>query len=141
MEEVMFFRKDDHPNFDVSLNELDLQRAQLLNIIHQHHGEKVFNNYKKQMEDIVDDLFAAIRNMYKQIYVLHSGNYETYDVEIPSQEDMDARIKSVLNLSGNKDSAVQLTNAIEKQYVNTKKYLQDLLPEIVRESQKPTSID
>jgi hypothetical protein len=137
----MFFRKDDHPNFDVSLNELDLQRAQLLNIIQQHHGETIFNNYKKQMEDIVDDLFAAIRNMYKQIYVLQSGNYETYDVEIPSQEDMDARIKSVLNLSGNKDSAILLTNAIEKQYVNTKKYLRDLLPEIVREGQKHTSID
>jgi hypothetical protein len=54
---------------------------------------------------------------------------------------MDARIKSVLNLSGNKDSAILLTNAIEKQYVNTKKYLRDLLPEIVREGQKHTSID
>jgi hypothetical protein len=137
----MFFRHNDHSNFDVSLQELAKYRTELLAAIQQHHGETVFNHYKKQMEDIVDDLFAAIKNIYQQIALIQSGQYETYDINIASQEDLNARIKSVINLCGNNAQAKSVTEAVNIHFVNVKKYLQDLVPEITQETQRLNPMD
>ncbi len=137
----MFFRNGDESNFDISLQELNKQRNELLNIIKQHHGEDTYNHYKKNVEEIVDDLFKAITGMYEQINHLQKGDYENYDISITPQEDMDSRVRAVMNLSGNNEKAKQVTDALQMNYFNTKKNLQDLLPEAVKGEHKFSPMD
>lgn len=131
----MFFRQEDGFNLESFNRELDSQRNELIHLVKQHHGEEIYKKYEKQMQDIIDDLLAANKSLYSQISVMKSGTYETYDVQIPEQADLQARIRSVINLAGggNNPQARQISEKIEKNFYLAKNYLQDLLPEIVRD--------